>query len=61
MEQKTLGKWQIVIGVIAIICWTINFIVTGIKMGCWRIGTDNVDLLLLGIFAIMTGEYNLKK
>ncbi|NYZ80033.1 hypothetical protein H0N95_02160 [Candidatus Micrarchaeota archaeon] len=59
MKQKTLGKWQIVIGVIAILFWIVNFAATGMLLSRWSIGTTNADLLLIGAFAILTGKYNL--
>ncbi len=61
MEQKTLGKVQIAIGIIAVLFWIINFIATGILLRSWRVSTDNTVLLLLGIYALITGNYNLKK
>ena len=59
MKQKTLGKWQIAIGVIAVLFWIVNFAATGILLSKWSVGTTNADLLLIGIFAIITGKYNL--
>jgi hypothetical protein len=60
VEQKTLGKVQIGIGIIAIIFWVINFVATGILLNHWYVGTDSSVLLLLGIYALVTGNYNLK-
>ncbi len=60
MKIKTLGKWQIGIGIVAVIFQIINFVATGLLMNIWRVGTDNTFLLLFGIFAILTGRYTIK-
>ncbi len=62
MEQKTLGKWQLGIGVVSLIfvLWSLlNVFLIGesiisalIKIPFW---------LLFGLFAVLTGWYNLKK
>jgi len=49
MKQATLGKWQIVIGAVAILFWLINFVVTGVVFKAWRVGTDTSTLLIVGI------------
>lgn len=61
MKRNKLAKLQLIIGTLAIIFWLINFITTGILLNKWYIGTDNVTLLLFGIFAIITGRGNLNK
>jgi hypothetical protein len=60
MEQKTLGKLQIVIGIVAVAFWVLNFVATGMLLGTWRISTDTSAELLIGALALLTGYFNLK-
>lgn len=58
MKNGKLGLIQIIIGIISIFFWVINFIATGALLNRWYIGTDNSILILFGIFAIITGKKN---
>ena len=60
MKQKTLGIWQIVIGILAVVFYIFNLIATGMVTGFWGFQTNTSDLLFLGIFALLTGVYNAK-
>lgn len=61
LNQKTVGYIQIAIGVIAFLFWVINFIATGMLLNKWSFSTTTSAELLIGIFAIVTGFYTLKK
>ncbi|MFH0868721.1 MAG: hypothetical protein V1839_00680 [archaeon] len=61
LSQKTVGYVQIAIGIIAILFWIVNFVMTGIIMKSWWISTTNSTELLIGIFALVTGFHTLKK
>lgn len=61
LNQKTVGYVQIAIGIIAFLFWAINFVATGILLKSWQISTMNSTELLIGVFALVTGFYTLKK
>ena len=63
MEQKTLGKIQVVIGIIFLLLFVYGLFVS------MAVGQNIIEsllkggpvTLLFGIFALITGWYNLKK